>query len=133
MQVPLTRPALASLRRPVNSRASRRSVTPPSAIGGPLFETAVVLPALVPTLVRGALAGVVVYSTLQWSFARRFRQEVGCPATLCADACSVCGSKQRPRCCVNTNVAADAETSLAASGAQQSVLAIMTDCQPWCM
>ena len=51
-------------------------MTPPSAVGVPLFETAVVLPALVPTLVRGALAGVVVYSTLQWGFARRFRKEV---------------------------------------------------------
>jgi len=82
LQALLTRPALASLRRPASSRAARRSVTPPSAVGGPLFETAVVLPALVPTLVRGALAGVVVYSTLQWSFARRFRQEVGCSTTL---------------------------------------------------
>ena len=44
--------------------------------GGPLFETAVLLPALVPTLVRAALAGVVVYSTLQWTFARKTRKEV---------------------------------------------------------
>ena len=88
LQVLVTRPALASLRCPASSRAARRSMTPPSAAGGPLFETAVVLPALVPTLVRGALAGVVVYSTLQWSFARKFRQEVGCSTTLCADLCS---------------------------------------------
>ncbi len=34
------------------------------------------LPALVPTLVRAALAGVVVYSTLQGTFARKTRKEV---------------------------------------------------------
>ena len=76
-QVLLARPAHPAARRhPARGRAPRRTVTPPSAVGGPLFETALVLPALVPTLVRGALAGVVVYSTLQWSFARKFRKEV---------------------------------------------------------